>query len=192
MATTPLAPGPIAVPPKPNGFDFFVLLLGGSVSLLLLQFDYPQITPRPGTPTWILVWLKSSMRFSEGIVLTWIILFPTQRLLGRTQPITSVEWLWIVTWLCVVVYNTFHMLLIPNPSLIPGDMTPLKFWTTFSWYVIVVPSIAALALLLAVIGAVQRTPKPWTHTFGAALLVWPLPWIILTFFIFGQLPTVKP
>jgi hypothetical protein len=42
------------------------------------------------------------------------------------------------------------------------------------WYLIFVPSMAGLAVVLGLAGLLRRGPAPWTHTFGVALILWPV------------------
>ena len=42
------------------------------------------------------------------------------------------------------------------------------------WYVILVPSMAALAVVLRLLSMFSRQAAPWTHSFGLVLLAWPV------------------
>ncbi len=186
-------PRPVA-PERPNGFDFFVMLLGFSVSLLLLQLRLPVVVPRDPADALVnqslLPWLKMTMRLSEGVVLMWPILFTAQRVLGRTQKITVVEWLWIGSWLCVATFNVFALVvgLLPEDAL-RNNLDALAYWPSFAWYLVVEPLVALAALLLGLLAAVRRTPVPWTHSFGVVLLIWPVLPAFLALIVLGRLAT---
>jgi hypothetical protein len=176
MATEPSRP---AAPPRPNVLDFFLILLGACLSLALLHLPLPAITARNPADQFVaqklLPWLTAAMRLPEGIILLWPIFFTLQRLFGRTQPITAVEWLWICVWCCVAVFVGLSVALpwIPR-EILQANRDYLTFWPPLVLYVMVAPAAALLAFFIGVFTAVRRTPNPWTHVFGVALLIWPV------------------
>jgi hypothetical protein len=182
-------------PSRPNAFDYLVLMLGCSLSLLLLQLPLPSIEARapadPFVSQKLLPFLVNVMRLSEGLILVWPILYPAQRLLGRTQPITAVEWLWICAWLGVALINGFNYAILWLPKdLLKASLVPLTFWPSFTWYVIAQPTIAVMAVLFALFGLFRRDPAPWTHVFGTVLLIWPVLPMLLTL-VLGQMTPLK-
>jgi hypothetical protein len=143
--------------------------------LYLLALSPMHVKLRNENPSSVLhefvAFLPAAMRLPEGIVLMGPIFYVTQ-LIRRRPGLTTLEWLWILSWLGI------------------GLLTGLAFWERFGelpefvrpyaatprklWYLIFVPSMAALAVVLGILGLVRRGPAPWTHTFGLVLLTWPI------------------
>src|SRR5262245_46826097 len=114
----PKPPPPL---PRPNWFDFLLILLGCALSLLLTDLSSFRAQPRESTPTWLAeplqrapkdatpdVLLAGSQRtvlgllpyllfLPLGILLLWPLFYFKQRLGGRTQGPTAGEWLWGLT-----------------------------------------------------------------------------------------------
>jgi probable H4MPT-linked C1 transfer pathway protein len=164
-------------PSRPTVVDYFFILFGFSLSLYLCRLDPLPVRPadavqdarvRPLIPL-----LSDLMRLPEGAVLMWPVFLALQRVLGRKRGLTSVEWLWVLSWLGVAVLTGLS---VGSAFDLYRDPT-LRGWVESAprlWYAVLVPSIAGLALLLWLIGLFARTPPPWTHTFGLALLAWPV------------------
>jgi hypothetical protein len=203
MSRAPAVPPPVAqvAAPlsRPNLVDWLLILAGVSLSFFLMQFTYPTDAVASGTPakpsasptkaepglgrlrirpkSWAarspwsetLAALPDAVRLPEGIILLWPVLHTLQRLLGRKQGLTAAEWLWVFAWLGtaalvgLAVWHHFR----PLPD-------GLKGWPPVIWYVVVIPSMALVALIVALLGVVGSAHKPWTHNLGVALVVWPV------------------
>jgi hypothetical protein len=163
-------------PSRPNLVDYFLLLIGFALSVYLTRVGPLPIQAKDFVADprlrQIVPYLSDLMRLPEGVVLLWPFFLTLQRILGRKQGLTSIEWLWVLSWLGVAVLSGltawqnsigFADWLLPYLSLVPR-----------LWYVILVPSMAALAVVLRVMSLFSRQPAPWTHSFGLALLVWPV------------------
>lgn len=173
MSTAPDA----ARPPRPTVVDFFFLTVGFAVSLLLLRIPLLRVDPSGGEtlPEWLrtfLPLLPDLMRLPEGVLLFWPLFYLTQLLLGRTQPLTAAEWLWVFAWVAVIGLNAFAAWTAWGS--VPESLKLYVRWPPLLWYVVVVPSMAVTALVVSLFGLVSRTASPWTHSLAVALIVWPL------------------
>jgi hypothetical protein len=170
---------PAAATSRPSVVDFFFLLGGCGLSLLLMRQPLlPELAPRFDAPLAQSVFpvLPDLVRLPEGIILLWPFFYATQRVLGRRQGLTAGEWVWIFAWLGTVLLNILAALnlrvILPEAA---RPYTPyLLFWPPVIWYAAVVPSMALLALLLALLGMFNRTPPPWTHNLSLVLVTWPV------------------
>jgi hypothetical protein len=184
-AAAPTAPAPPAAPtrpyapPRPTIFDYLFILFGFSLSLYLVRID-----PLPAKAAdWVqnpyresfVPLLPDLMRLPEGAILMWPVFLLLQRLRWRKKGLTSVEWLWILSWLGVAflaglaVWNASQG--IPDNLKAPDAV---RLAAPRLWYLIFVPTMAALGVLLWFFSLFAREPAPWTHSFGLALLLWPL------------------
>jgi hypothetical protein len=170
------APADLAASLRPTVVDYFFLLLGASLSLLLFQIGTPlKAEPGPAVPeplADLFAVLPEPLRLTEGIVLMWPFLYGTQRLRGRSQTLTSAEWLWVVSWLGVALLTAIS--LTERYGRLPEFVEPHASQPRQLWYLIFVPCMAALALLRMLTGLFRRGPVPWTHSLALALLLWPV------------------
>ncbi len=163
------------LPLRPSLADYLLLLGGASLSLYLMLLS--PLTAEAGTnappATAVLVaFLPAPMRLTEGIVLLWPLFFVTQWLRGRKEGLTSVEWLWVISWIGVAVLTVVAAL--ENAGGLPESLLKYAAAPRKLWYYIFAPSMAALAVMLSLGGLLRRGPAPWTHSFGIALILWPL------------------
>jgi hypothetical protein len=167
MSRTPTPPPPN----RPNLLDCFLLLVGPALSLCLCRVPFFDVKPNGNfTDPLILSFLPllpTLLRLTEGLILLWPLFYGGQRLLGRTQGLTAIEWLWAFAWLGVATLNGLAQALLPYKDF-------LFYWPPLVWYVLVVPSLALVALLIGLLGMFGRESSPWTHPFGLALLIWPV------------------
>ncbi len=167
-ASKPLVSSP---PLRPTLVDYLFLLAGASLSLYLVQLG--SLTAMAGdgatTSTPALPILPGTMRVSEGIILLWPVFFVTQRLRGRKEGLTAVEWLWVLSWIGIAVLTVLAALEKTDNLSEKHAAAARRFW-----YYIFAPVMAGLSLLLGVGGLLRRGPAPWTHTFGIALMLWPV------------------
>jgi hypothetical protein len=169
-----------STPNRPGLLDCFLLLCGPALSLCLCRVPLFDVKPNGSfTDPLILSFLPllpTLLRLTEGIILLWPLFFASQRLRGRTQGLTAVEWLWIFAWLGVATLNALANgnQWVPTPDALLPYKDYLFYWPQLVWYVLVVPSLALVALLIGLLGMFGREPPPWTHLFGLALLVWPV------------------
>ena len=169
------APAPPPSPTYPSLVDYFVLLLGLALSVFLCRAGPLPVAPKdfvaaPLRPA--VAALSDMMRLPEGVLLMWPIFLVTQRLRGRKQGLTSIEWLWIISWVGVV--GLAALTAWKNGLGYPDAVQGYLLLAPRLWYVILVPSMAAVAVVLRFLSLFSRQAAPWTHSFGLALLVWPV------------------
>ncbi|HEY7309437.1 MAG TPA: hypothetical protein VH643_08780 [Gemmataceae bacterium] len=171
-----MSKAPIAVAPsRPTLLDYVFLLAGGSLSLFLMSVSPLLVKPShdnwPASLNEFIAFLPSAMRLPEGIVLMGPLFYVTQLVRRRAWALTSLEWLWAISWLGIVVLAAvaaWH-----RSDTMPEFLEPYAAMPRKLWYLIFVPSMAVLAAVLGIVGIVRRAAVPWTHTFGMVLLVWP-------------------
>ncbi len=172
MSRAPTAP---AAPSRPTVVDYVFLLGGCTLSMYLLALSPIHVKPHGDNPSPVLhefvAYLPKTMRLPEGVLLVGPIFYVTQ-LVRRRQGLTAVEWLWAISWLGVAVLTGLAAW--QRSGELPEFLQPYATTPRKLWYLIFVPSMAALAVVLGVVGMVRRGSAPWTHTFGLVLLVWPI------------------
>ena len=165
---------PIA-PVRPTILDYLLMLAGYSLSLFLIRLSPWKFEAKEGVaaPLADLVGnLGDIMRLTEGVVLLWPLFLAIQSLRGRAQGLTAGEWLWVIAWVCVVLMTALAAW---------GKWGTLPEWLQQHankprtiYYMIVAPSMGALAAVFAVGGLVSRGQAPWTNSFSLALVTWPV------------------
>jgi hypothetical protein len=176
MYRQPLPPRLAVLPSRPALVDYLFMLGGCGLSLYLMEIKPLHASPAEGLEgsftRYFVEFLPRPLRLTEGILLLWPVFFTTQLLRRRREPLTAAEWLWVVSWVGVALltgltaWETSGTL---PEVLLPHTTVPAKLW-----YVICVPSMAALAVVLGLAGLLRRGPAPWTHSFAFALIVWPV------------------
>jgi hypothetical protein len=171
--TAEIIPGPS----HPSLVDYLLLLSGVGLSLYLQRLSpmaaEAQDTSGPPPLQMIISFLPDLMRLPEGILLLWPIFYTMQRLLGRTQGVTSAEWLWVLSWVGVSVLTGLAAW--EWSGTLPEFIQPHVNKPRLLWYVIFVPTMAGLGVVLTLVGLLRRGPIPWSHTLGLALIIWPAP-----------------
>jgi hypothetical protein len=175
------APRPYA-PPRPTIVDYIILLFGFALSFYLIQ-----VRPLPVQPAdWVqderarsfAAFLPDLMRLPQGVILMWPLFLIVQRLRWRKKNLTSIEWLWVLSWLGLALLAVLAVWDAPRgvpPYLqLPDSVMPYVGAAVWWWYLLFVPVMAALGVLFWFFGLFARDPAPWTHSFGLALLLWPL------------------
>jgi hypothetical protein len=165
------------VPTRPYLLDYFLLLVGFSLSLYLMDLSPLKVEPADhithyALRSWV-VFLPQLMRVPEGVLLLFPVFFVLQKALLRRQEITSGEWLWLIAWLGtagLTFVATFRQL-VGLPEWLDAYWQVVR-WV---WYLGFGAALAATAVLLALFSLVRRAPMPWTHVLGLVLMVWPLP-----------------
>jgi hypothetical protein len=156
--------------------DYLLILTGCSLSLFLQQISRLDVAPRADAPSWaarhLIPLLPTFLILPQGVLLLWPIFYATQRLLGRPQALTAGEWLWGFAWLGTVLLVAYEGW--ARWGTLPQFIKELDFSPPLVWNVIVLPSMALVAVMIGLIGLVARWEKTWTHTFGLLLLVWPV------------------
>ena len=154
--------------------DYFLVLLGFALSIYLariaplpVEARDPAADPRLRTAV---SYLSDFMRLPEGVLLLGPLFLVIQWAAGRKQGLTSIEWLWVLSWFGVAILTGLAAWKNALPDLAPSLIGRLP-WL---WYLILVPSMAGLGVVLRLMGLFSRRPAPWTHSLGLALLVWPL------------------
>ena len=167
---------PIAiVPSRPTVVDYLFLLAGGSLSLFLMSFSPLGVKPShdnwPTSLNEFIAFLPAAMRLPEGIVLMGPVFYLTQLTRRRAWALTSLEWLWAISWLGLALLAALAAW--DRSGTMPDFLEPYAAMPRKLGYLIFVPSMAALAGRLGVVGLVRRAAVPWTHTFAIVLLLWP-------------------
>jgi hypothetical protein len=171
MSRSPATP---PVPLRPTLVDYVFLLGGVSLSLYLMQLG--PLTAECGesatAASRLAAFLPGPMRLTEGVVLLWPLFLTTQRLRGRREGLTAVEWLWVISWIGIVVLTALAAL--DGTGGLPDFLHRYAAAPRKLWYYVFAPSMAVLAVVLGLAGVVRRGPPPWTHSFGVALVLWPV------------------
>ena len=110
MSRVPAAAAP---PSRPTLVDYFLLLGGFALSLSLLQLGSPlRVEPTEALPEALrdlVPGLAAPMRLPEGIILLWPFFYGIQRVRGRSQGLTSAEWLWVISWIGVALLTALSL-----------------------------------------------------------------------------------
>ena len=100
-----------------------------------------------------------------GLLVFWPLFYLTQRITGRSQPLSMGEWLWGIAWMAdLVVIGWLAWQAFGSPPDVKRAM--------ITGYIIFIATAAALALLIALVDLVGRWPQPWTHHFCVVLMIW--------------------
>jgi hypothetical protein len=160
---------------RPTVVDYLLLLAGASLSLYLIEVWPLQARAVEGAlgtlPGWV-EFLPRPLRVSEGIVLLWPLFWVGQKLRRRREPLTAAEWLWALSWVGVALLSGVAVWHSAGP--LPEIVTEWVGLGRRLWYALVVPSMAALAVVLGLAGLLRRGPAPWTHALAVALVLWPV------------------
>jgi hypothetical protein len=168
---------PAPRPSRPLLVDHLLILLGVALSTYLCRIDpllveAREVVANPRLRTAV-SYLPDVMRLPEGVLLLGPLFLVGQFVTGRRQGLTSIEWLWLLSWLGVVGLSGLTAW--KAVVVFPDAVLPYLALVPRLWYVFLVPSMAALAVVVRVLSLFSRRPAPWTHSFGLALLVWPVP-----------------
>ena len=178
-------PSPTPAAPAPAGFpfwlDYLFMLVGCAISLVLSKYTYTRITQTDVTPGWIpdplIVVLPALLLLPVGIYLWWPVFFIATRFRGRTKDLTVAEWLWGVIWLLdlllVLVIFWLYMGHVPEMLVDYVDMNMIRDNAGGVLRGLSL-CLAGLAIVIALLARLSRTPKSWTHHFALALMMWPL------------------
>jgi len=153
---------------RPTLVDYLLLMIGFALSsVLYVQLRQPSATPGPNAAHAALRDLLAALP-----ALLWPLFLATQRLLGRKQGLTVAEWLWVFAWLGTATmiglgaWNRW--------GTVPEFLRDYRVYPALVWYVILVPSMALIALLAALFGVFSGSQRPWTHNLAIVLLAWPV------------------
>jgi hypothetical protein len=163
-------------PPRPYLLDYFLLLVGFSVSLYLMELSPLTVEPRDEVThhvarAWV-VFLPLLLRVPEGIILFLPVFFLLQFVMLRKHEITSGEWLWIIDWMGTTALT--GVAAYRHEFGLPEQLE--TYWPTarWVWYLGFGAAMAALAALATLYNLIRRAPMPWTHGLGLALVLWPV------------------
>ena len=172
---------------RPSLLDFFLLLVGCALSFFLFRLPLPffqepaaGLVPASHGLADVLPYL---LQLPDGIILLWPFFYLLQLGLGRSRGMTAGEWLWLFAWLGNATLHTLALLvqLVAVSQVLAAYDTSLApysalwtHWPALIWYVILIPSMALIAVLIALLGAFSREPPPWTNNLGLVLIIWPL------------------
>jgi hypothetical protein len=164
--------GPPAFLVRPTWLDFFLILIGGSLSLVLTDLSGFRSQYSEVTPHWVVQLQPQALAYAlflpVGILLLWPLFYLTQRIAGRKQALTVGEWLWFVSWLgalLLTAWVAWHHWGTP-----PEFLRKSNVWVG---YAVTVLALAAVALITGLVDLIGRWGRPWTHHFALALLMWP-------------------
>lgn len=178
------APAPLATvsqaPPlftTPTWLDFVLILLGVVLSLYLTNLAEVRVFRSTATPSWLGEGLAQAipavLLLPIGIYLWWPIFYSTARFRGRSENLTLVEYLWGTAWLIDLVVIGLIVGKHWEINLVVIDQTTIRSYA--SWGLLIIATgLAILGTLGGMAGLVQRTPRPWTHHLGIALMLWPV------------------
>lgn len=161
----------------PSWVDYLFILLGVALSLLFTEWAGLETRRQSDSPEWMTAALAKIIPYllllPSGIILWWPLFFATGRMRGRLAELTWAEWLWGVVWLLdlalVGSIAWYHF------QGLPSFLTRQDVNETIGPILrIGVFVIAGGAAVIAIVTLIKRTPVPWTHHFGLALLLWPL------------------
>jgi hypothetical protein len=183
---------PLPPASRPTVFDYLVLLLGCCLSLYLMELSPINVRAQESITNAnareLVHLLPKPMRLPEGIILMWPLFIIGQWMLGRAQPLTAGEWLWVFAWFGVALLTALGAWETYGRDSIPEFLQPIllgRYRPRYLWYLIFVPSLAVLAALFLLTGFLSRTPPPWTHPLSLVLVAWPaLP--LAGILMFGQ------
>jgi hypothetical protein len=161
---------------RPTPLDFFFLLAGASLSLCLARLvPLRELEVNPAALDERLraaaALLPDALRLPEGILLLWPLFFLPQRLFGRSQGLTTGEWLWVLSWFGVALLTALDA--VKYFDALPEGFAAYASKPRLFWYSIFVPATAALATLLLLVGVLRRQAPPWTNSLGLVLVIWP-------------------
>ena len=162
---------------RPTLVDFFCILIGFAISLVLTRWSKLGAAATAATPQpvaeHLLGLLPTLLLLPIGILLFWPLFYFTQRLRGRREWMSSGEWLWGLAWLAVLPLVAW--LIWQRWDTLPELLDPATIKdSVFAGYTVGVLGLGSVALLIALVGLFGRWRQPWTHTFCLALLIWPL------------------
>ncbi len=161
----------VAAPPRPLLVDYVFLLVGGSLSLYLLRLSPLLVKPaHAGSSSFVrefVAFLPSAMRLPEGIVLMGPVFYLIQLVRRRAQGLTALEWLWLLNGLGVALLTGLAVW--ERSGTLPDFARTYASTPRHLWYLIFAPSMAALAVVLGILGVLRRGVSPWTHTLSLAL-----------------------
>ena len=151
----------LPLPPlRPVFIDYWLIVLGFALSAYLahiaplpVEARDPAADPRLRTA---ISYLSDLMRVPEGVLLLGPPFLAVQWLRGRRQGLTSIGWLWVLSWFGVAILTGLAAWRNAFPDLTPSVIARLP-WL---WYLILVPSMAGLGVVLA-------TARPFQPTAGA-------------------------
>jgi len=174
--------------PGPSYFDYFLLITGIAISLLLgnmsgLQIDAANTV---GLAKAYRVTLPQLLFLPMGAVLFWPIFFGIQRLMGRELGMTLGEWLWGLAWLGNLFFASWFLW--HGLGSMPVALADLHTKIA-AGYVLFLFAMSVIAILLFLVDLVRSSPLPWTHRFCLALLGWPI--LPLAAIYFGKLSFVS-
>lgn len=175
-APRPTKPRLVPAPrPRPLWLDFFLILLGCAISLLLTNLSHFHAHPTSETPAEVLPLLPllpQLLFLPVGILLFWPIFYLTQRLSGRKYSLTAGEWLLGVAWLAAVTLTGWICWQAWGTP--PEAFQPENFAKhVFVGYAVGVLALASFALIIGLIDMIGRWGQPWTHHLCLALVMWP-------------------
>jgi hypothetical protein len=149
MHRPPLPARLSSIPSRPALVDYVFVLGGCGLSLYLMDLKPLRVSPAEGVESafarYFVEFLPRPLRLTEGVILSWV----------GIALLTA-----LACW--------------ENSGTLP-DMLQQHLEVPFKlWYLIFVPSMAALAVVLGLAGLLRRGPAPWTHAFAVALILWPV------------------
>jgi len=162
---------------RPHLFDYLLICAGAGVSALLADFSGVRVlTSESASP--LLQGFAKTIPFHlflpVGILLFWPIFQAGQRLLGREQGLSLGEWLVGLAWLGALALT--GILTWKGAGSAPDILTgPEIIHSLVSGYIFCTIALGSIAVLLILVNLLTLwRPRPWTHTFGLVLLMWPL------------------
>lgn len=173
-----MEPNPPLQPSRPRVLDHFLILFGAALSVFLARACGLRIVPsgeqasgplgqafQASLPAWLFL--------PVGITLFWPLFYLIQRSLGRPGGLAPAEWLWGLSWL-ISLFLAIWMVWSGSgtaPSWLGGDSARNNILLV---YILIVLSLAVVALVLFIMGFLGAKQRPWTHGFALILQFWPV------------------
>src|SRR5262245_56178621 len=96
--------------PRARLLDYLLILAGCALSLVLAELSglraVKEGAGRTGLVPLLLRLYPQFLMLPVGILLLWPVYYCVQALLGRKQPLTVGEWLWVIAWLGALLLAT--------------------------------------------------------------------------------------
>ncbi|MBI3411801.1 MAG: hypothetical protein HY040_26010 [Planctomycetes bacterium] len=162
---------------RPRLLDYLLICAGAGISAMLADFSGVRVLASESASPLLQAFAKTipfHLFLPIGILLFWPIFQAGQRVLGREQGLTAGEWLVGLSWLGALGLTGYLAWKGAGaaPEFLTGHGIIQSLVSGYIFCMIALGSIAALLIFVNLLTLWR--PRPWTHTFGLVLLMWPL------------------
>lgn len=157
--------------------DYVLVLLGFALSIYLAGLSGLQ-PPAPAADAGLFLGVLAGVipilvLMPLGVVLLWPVFYLIGRMAGRTQGLALGEWLWGFAWLVSLLLTAW--IIWKGSGSAPEALTDEDFKQAFfTGYTLYLLAMGAVAFFVWLFCLFSSTLFPWTHSFGLALLFWPI------------------